>query len=78
MARYFLHIHSGDGFQPDEVGQDYATADLAVAEAAATAGEIIRDEVTRALEDRQLNIVVEDEAKTKLAEVELKVRIHAG
>lgn len=75
MPRFYMHLHTGAGDDADEIGQEFSSASLAIAQAAETAGEIMRDEAADPLDNRELRIDVEDEGRARIAQVDMRLTI---
>lgn len=67
--RYFLDIENAVS-QPDEHGVIFGDDRLALAQAAATAGEILRDDITAAGGCLKIRVVVDDENRRRVGVVE--------
>lgn len=66
--RYYLHIHNAVS-QPDDAGSDFADERLALAQAALTAGEILRAEITTVTTPHPVTVVVEDEGRRRVGTI---------
>lgn len=73
MALFFIHVENHDFTQHDEHGREFSNADVAIAEAAHTAGEILRDEASRFDESITFKVKVEDADHASVCEIDVKL-----
>jgi hypothetical protein len=62
MARYYFHLSNGNGFVPDEEGQEHPDLEAARAAAVRSARSIMASDVQRGLLDLSSFIEIEDGA----------------
>ncbi|MEG3148392.1 hypothetical protein U1769_00745 [Sphingomonas sp. ZT3P38] len=66
MARYYFHLHNGDGLTPDEEGQDFAGPAEAHAAALANIRSILASEVDSGALDLNGRLEILDEAGVQI------------
>jgi hypothetical protein len=64
MPKYYFHIRNGDEFEVDEVGADFSSLELAVADAKMAAKEMISDLLTAdEIVDQQQFEIIDNKGK---------------
>ncbi len=61
MATYYFHVDNGSGALNDELGQDFPSDDLAIAEGGRTAGGILADDLRAGCQSVHVAIRIQGE-----------------
>jgi hypothetical protein len=75
MPRYYTHLENSFGSLPDRTGAIFETDDAAVAEAARTAGELVKEDVVAGRLAVPIVLTIEQEDRVRVAQLRVSISL---
>jgi hypothetical protein len=75
MPRYYTHLENSFGSMPDQTGAIFETDDAAVAEAARTAGELVKEDFVAGRLAVPIVLTIEQEDRVRVAQLRVSISL---